>query len=1146
MNQVKFVHLQVHSYYSMSDGLYSVLDLINFAKKNGHVAFALSDVTNICALVKFYQAALKAGIKPIIATDIYLQGNLDQTIFKATLIAKNSVGFNNLKKLISLSQEKGRFFNKNIIDFKSLKNYASGLIMLNGGINGHLYYLLEKQNPKYLKAAIDFYKTNFLDSFYLEIKRTNRPNEEIYNQKILDLALEFDLPIVATNEVVFLKEDDFLAHEIRLAINQGITLEEKEKTKSYSKEQYFKNQQQMQELFFDLPSALENSVNIAKRANVFLTFGKYYLPNFPTGNLSEADYLIQESKKGLDARLEIIKKEKKPYLERLNIELEIINKMGFAGYFLIVAEFIAWSKDNNIPVGPGRGSGAGSLVAYALKITDLDPLEFDLLFERFLNPERVSMPDFDVDFCMQKRDLVIEHVGDIYGHGAVAQIITFGTMAAKAAVRDVARALGKPYSFADKISKLIPLDIGMTLDKALKEEQRFLNLYNQDQEAAYIIDRAKELEGVVRNAGKHAGGVVISPTTICDFAPLYCDDEGNNPVTQFDKNDVESAGLVKFDFLGLKTLTVIKWTIDLIKTNNPNFNLDIEKIPLDDAVSFNLLKSAKTTAVFQLESSGMKDLIKRLKPDCFEDIIALVALFRPGPLQSGMVDNFIARKHGLEQISYPDEKYQHLSLKEILEPTYGIILYQEQVMQIAQILSGYSLGQADLLRRAMGKKKPEEMAKQRDVFKEGALKNNIDPDLSMKIFDLVEKFAGYGFNKSHSAAYALIAYQTLYLKTHFAPFFMAAVMSADMDNTDKIITFLEDAKRFNLVIKQPNINQSSYYFSVDKEQNIIYGLGALKGIGEIPANEILKARKNGDFLDLFDFCKRVDTSKCNKRVLEALIKSGAMNCFSMPKAILLANIAFALKQAEQDKKDKNTGQNSLFFQESTSPKYIKPSQNLTLRKLLEYEKEIIGCYFSKHILATYSDEIKLLKSKKINSLKPTKRGQTELVLAQISKVYIKKDKKMRPMAIVSLEDTSGKIEALFFANSYLEFSEMLIKNSVCLFEVEVRENKQKDELSLFVSKITTMANIRAKLYQNITLSFDNIFYKKIKENLNKILLQYKVKDGLEVKIVFKREDISVIFELRNLTLDLTDDCLEELFSFLSSKHIYLDKKLHLD
>ncbi|WP_234399477.1 DNA polymerase III subunit alpha, partial [Vibrio cholerae] len=759
MSDPKFIHLRIHSDFSMVDGLSKVPPLVKKVAAMGMPAMALTDFTNLCGLVKFYSTAHNCGVKPIIGADFTLQSEeFGDELTKLTLLAKNNVGYKNLTLLISKAYLRGHVQHQPVIDKAWLVEHAEGLIVLSGGKSGEVGRALLKGNQQQVERCIEFYQTHFADHFYLELIRTGRADEESYLHFALDVAEQYDLPVVATNEVVFITEESFEAHEIRVAIHDGYTLEDPRRPKNYSPKQYLRSEAEMCELFADIPEALANSVEIAKRCNVTVRLGEYFLPNFPTGGMAIEDFLVMKSREGLEERLEFLfpdpevrAKRRPEYDERLQVELDVINQMGFPGYFLIVMEFIQWSKDNDIPVGPGRGSGAGSLVAYALKITDLDPLEYDLLFERFLNPERVSMPDFDVDFCMDKRDQVIDHVAEMYGRDAVSQIITFGTMAAKAVIRDVGRVLGHPFGFVDRISKLVPPDPGMTLEKAFIAEPALQELYDADEEVKELIDKCRILEGCTRNAGKHAGGVVISPTAITDFAPIYCDAEGNFPVTQFDKNDVETAGLVKFDFLGLRTLTIIDWALGLV---NPRLKkagkppVRIEAIPLDDARSFRNLQDAKTTAVFQLESRGMKELIKRLQPDCFEDIIALVALFRPGPLQSGMVDNFIDRKHGREAISYPDEKWQHESLKEILEPTYGIILYQEQVMQIAQVLSGYTLGGADMLRRAMGKKKPEEMAKQRAVFQEGAEKNGVDGELAMKIFDLVEKFAGYGFNKS--------------------------------------------------------------------------------------------------------------------------------------------------------------------------------------------------------------------------------------------------------------------------------------------------------------------------------------------------------------------------------------------------------------
>ncbi|PLX59042.1 MAG: DNA polymerase III subunit alpha, partial [Vibrio alginolyticus] len=693
---------------------------------------ALTDFTNLCGLVKFYGTAHGSGVKPIIGADFKMQSDeFGEELTQVTLLAADNVGYKNLTLLISKAYLRGNVQHHQVIDKAWLAEMSEGLIVLSGGKSGEIGRGLLKGNRQIVQGCVDFYKQHFPDRFYLELLRTGRPDEETYLHFAVELAEQQDLPVVATNEVVFLSPDLFDAHEIRVAIHDGYTLEDPRRPKNYSPQQYLRTEEEMCELFADIPEALENSVEIAKRCNVTVRLGEYFLPAFPTEGMKETEFLVMKSREGLEERLEFLfpdeeeRKRRRPeYDERLQIELDVINQMGFPGYFLIVMEFIQWSKDNGIPVGPGRGSGAGSLVAYALKITDLDPLEYDLLFERFLNPERVSMPDFDVDFCMDKRDQVIDHVAEMYGRDAVSQIITFGTMAAKAVIRDVGRVLGHPFGFVDRISKLIPPDPGMTLDKAFKAEPALPELYEADEEVKELIDMCHILEGCTRNAGKHAGGVVISPTTITDFAPIYADAEGHFPVTQFDKNDVETAGLVKFDFLGLRTLTIIDWALGLI---NPRLEregkepVQIESIPLEDPASFRLLQNSETTAVFQLESRGMKELIKRLQPDCFEDIIALVALFRPGPLQSGMVDNFIDRKHGREAISYPDEKWQHESLKETLDPTYGIILYQEQVMQIAQILAGYTLGGADMLRRAMGKKKPEEMAKQRAIFEEGAI-----------------------------------------------------------------------------------------------------------------------------------------------------------------------------------------------------------------------------------------------------------------------------------------------------------------------------------------------------------------------------------------------------------------------------------------
>ena len=877
----------------------------------------------------------------------------------------------------------------------------------------------------------------------------------------------------------------------------------------------------MVELFSDIPEAIENTVEIAKRCNVTVRLNEYFLPQFPTGGMTTEDFLVKVSEEGLEERLEFlfpdeeVRKAKRPeYDDRLRIELEVINQMGFPGYFLIVMEFIQWSKDNGIPVGPGRGSGAGSLVAYALKITDLDPLEFDLLFERFLNPERVSMPDFDVDFCMDRRDEVIDHVAELYGRQAVSQIITFGTMAAKAVVRDVGRVLGHPYGFVDRISKLIPPDPGMTLEKAFKAEPQLPEVYESDEEVKDLIDMARILEGVTRNAGKHAGGVVIAPTTITDFSPLYCDDEGKNPVTQFDKNDVETAGLVKFDFLGLRTLTIIQWAIDMIKEGK-NVDVDISAIPLEDPKSFRTLQNAETTAVFQLESRGMKELIKRLKPDCFEDIIALVALFRPGPLQSGMVDNFIDRKHGREEISYPDAEYQHECLKEILEPTYGIILYQEQVMQIAQEMAGYSLGGADLLRRAMGKKKPEEMAKQRGTFAEGAKGNNIDPDLAMKIFDLVEKFAGYGFNKSHSAAYALVSYQTLWLKVHYPAEFMAAVMSADMDNTDKIVTLVDECERMGIEILPPDLNAGKYKFTVDSEGRIVYGIGAIKGVGEGPIEAIIEARETqGAFKDLFDFCAKIDIKRVNKRVLEKLVLAGAMDNLGPHRASLMASLPEALAAAGQHAKAESFGQSDMFGLLTTEPEDVKQAfadvPEWPEKVWLEGEKDTLGLYLTGHPINQYAEELRYYTDGRLVDLKPTNKDQMASAVGLVLGVRVMTNKRGRRWAIVTLDDKSARIDVRFFPDMYEQFESVLETDRILLIKGQVSFDDFSGGNTITARDVMDIVQAREKNARALALNIDTQLLEPKKMSQMQSILQAFNGGSCPVQLAVTHPDAEVI------------------------------------
>lgn len=1088
MADPRFIHLRVHSDFSMVDGLQKIGPIVSAAAANNMPALALTDQMNMCGLVRFYGSAHGKGIKPLVGADFWVQSDeLGDEQFRLTLLAMDNDGYQNITLLISRGYQRGHVQGRPVIDKAWLGEHAKGVIVLSGGREGDVGKFLLKGNRQMVEHCLTFYQTHFPDAYYLELLRTGRPDEEVYLHMAVAIATEFELPVVATNEVVFLTADDFDAHEIRVAIHDGYTLMDKRRPRRYSPQQYLRSQEEMAELFADIPEALENTVEIAKRCNVTVRLGEYFLPNFPTGDMTTEDFLVMKSKEGLEERLEFlfpdpaVRAERRPeYDERLDIELKVINQMGFPGYFLIVMEFIQWSKDNGIPVGPGRGSGAGSLVAYALKITDLDPLEFDLLFERFLNPERVSMPDFDVDFCMDRRDEVIDHVSEMYGREAVSQIITFGSMAAKAVVRDVGRVLGHAYGFVDRISKLIPPDPGMTLAKAFEAEPKLPELYEQDEEVKDLIDMARRLEGVVRNAGKHAGGVVIAPTKITDFAPLYCDDEGHHPVTQFDKNDVEYAGLVKFDFLGLRTLTIIDWALGMInprlaKEGKPP--VDIAAIPIDDKKSFALLQRFETTAVFQLESRGMKDLIKRLQPDCFEDMIALVALFRPGPLQSGMVDNFIERKHGKEAISYPDEKWQHESLKPILEPTYGIILYQEQVMQIAQTLAGYTLGGADMLRRAMGKKKPEEMAKQRAGFEEGAVKNGVDGELAMKIFDLVEKFAGYGFNKSHSAAYALVSYQTLWLKTHFPAEFMAAVMTADMDNTDKIVTLVDECQRMGLTVIPPDVNTGRYRFSVNEDGHIVYGIGAVKGVGEGPIEAILDARdRDGPFRDLFDFCNRVDIKKLNKRVMEKLILSGAMDRLGPHRAALMATLEEAMRAAEQHAKAQAVGQVDMFGVLTEEIDDVKKAfanvPHWPDKVWLEGERETLGLYLTGHPINQYSSELRRYTSGRLCDLHPTSRDTVTTAAGLVIAARSMVTKRGNKMGIFTLDDRSGRLDVTLFSEALEKYEELMQKDRILVVSGQVSFDDFSGGLKMSARELLDINDARERFARAIRISLD--------------------------------------------------------------------------
>ncbi|MCF6236818.1 MAG: DNA polymerase III subunit alpha [Gammaproteobacteria bacterium] len=1085
---VKFIHLRVHTEFSLVDGIVRIKPLVKKIAAAGMPAVAVTDQNNLFGLVKFYRAAMAAGIKPIVGVDLWVSGDSpSDPVSRLVLLVQNREGYLNLTRLISRGYIEGQHQGVPIIQKSWLNGATEGLIALSGGREGNVGVALLAKRQDEAAALLNQWCELFPDRFYLELQRTGREREDEYIHAAVDLAIKAQMPVVATNDVRFIKSDEFDAHEARVCINQGRVLDDPRRPRDYSEQQYLRTPEEMVELFSDIPEALENTVEIAKRCNIELTLGKNVLPDFPVPEgVSVDEHFRDISAKGLDERLELLFGQQAPdfqekhkiYHERLKIELDVIIKMGFPGYFLIVADFIQWAKDQDIPVGPGRGSGAGSIVAYALKITDLDPIEYELLFERFLNPERVSMPDFDIDFCMEGRDRVIEYVAQTYGRDRVSQIITYGTMAAKAVVRDVGRVLGYPYGLVDKLAKLIPFELGITLTGALEQEEELKRRYDEEDEVKTLFDLALSLEGVTRNAGKHAGGVVISPSALTDFTPLYCEEGASGTVTQFDKNDVEAVGLVKFDFLGLRTLTIIDWalkTINRQKSEKGEDILDITQIPLDDKETFVLLKNCATTAVFQLESRGMKDLIKRLQPDCFEEIIALVALFRPGPLQSGMVDDFINRKHGRAKVEFP-----HPDLEPVLSPTYGVILYQEQVMQIAQVLAKFSLGAADLLRRAMGKKNPAEMAKQRVIFTEGAVKNSVKEETATYIFDLMEKFAGYGFNKSHSAAYALVSYQTAWLKTHYPAQFMAAVLSADMDNTDKVVMLVDECQAMKINVLPPDVNLCKYAFAVPDNDSIIYGLGAIKGVGAAAIESIVDSRnKEGIYKSLFDFCQRIDLRKANRRVLDTLVRSGALDQLGAGRSTLMATLIKAIKLAEQTQKNSDTGQTDLFGSavkdegdSSYSDEYYIAQAEWSDEIRLTGEKETLGLYLTGHPIDRYESELKQFISSRLNKLQPN-RDQNVTIAGLVVDIRTRNSRKGDRMAFIILDDRTSRFELAVFPEAYSHYGELIIKDQLIVVSGSISVDDYSGGFKMSAEKIYNIAQAREMYAKRIEVEFDS-------------------------------------------------------------------------
>jgi DNA polymerase-3 subunit alpha len=1043
-----FVHLRVHSEFSILDGLSRLPGLSMVCEQGEILACAVTDIANLFGAVKAFQALSKKGIKPIIGAELWVKESPDDALTRCVLLCQNEVGYHNLCELISKGYIEGQRDDCPVYLFEWLREHSDGLIALSGGLHSQIArQLLRGENEK-AHQTLQQWRTVFEGAFYLEVSRVGHDGESVYNAAVSEMSHRYKVPLVATNAVVMLHEADFEAHEARVCIQSGLTLDHPDRTKPYTNDQYLKTSEQMRALFSDCPEACDNTLEVAKRCNFAFTLGKPAFPLFPVpkGQTIES-FLAEEAQRGLEERLierypneEARQAQRATYEDRLKLELGVITSMGFSGYFLIVSDFIRWAISQKIPVGPGRGSGAGSLVAYSLYITNLDPLAYDLLFERFLNPDRVSLPDFDIDFCMEGRDRVIEYVTQKYGTQNVSQIATFGTMAAKAVVRDVGRVLSHPYGFVDKIAKLIPFEIGMTLDKALADEPLLADRYQTDDDVSGLIDLAKKLEGLTRNVGKHAGGVVIAPSKLTDFSPIYTEHNDSNPVTQFDKDDAEAVGLIKFDFLGLRTLTIIDWAVQAINTARGEGQppIDINRISIEDPKVFSLLKRCATTAVFQLESRGMKDLIRRLGPDKFEEIVALVALFRPGPLQSGMVDDYIERKHGRAKV-----EYFHPKLKEVLIPTYGVILYQEQVMQIAQVLAGYSLGEADLLRRAMGKKKVEEMAKQRDLFVNGATDNGVDADQAAHIFDLMEKFAGYGFNKSHSAAYALVSYQTAWLKTHFPDYFMAAVLSADMNHTDKVLVMVKETKQMKLSLLSPDVAKSYYKFTVESPGKIRYGLGAVKGVGEHVVQEILSIReKEGGFESLQHFFTACQGLKLSKRTLEALILSGCFDSFSKNRAQLYHHLEDLIRYAQQTASNAASGQSDLFGQSTGSFPTLSAVAPFSLMDTLAHEKSTLGLYLSGHPYTVYATELSAFVKTSLGQLKPSDKKEIRIA-GFIQAMRSMPTKKGDKMAFLTLDDGKSECELALFSDLYRENQSWLSVGELLIAQVTIsRDDRQ--------------------------------------------------------------------------------------------------------
>ncbi|HAP67102.1 MAG TPA: DNA polymerase III subunit alpha [Nitrospinae bacterium] len=1188
MHHSDFVHLHLHTQYSLLDGAIRLDSLLKKASEYKMPSIAMTDHGNMFGAVDFYQTAKKYGIKPIIGCEVYVapksrlekstQEGISDSSYHLILLAKNTTGYKNLVTLVSAGYLEG-FYYRPRIDKEILAKHTEGLIALSSCMKGEVQRLILKGQEDEAYKSASFYKEVMGErKFYLEIQDQGIPEQKDINKTIIEMAKRLSIPLVATNDCHYMDKSDAEAHEVLLCIQTGKTVNDPKHMKFTTDQFYFKSPEEMKLLFKEVPEAISNTLEIADRCNLEIRFDQIHLPRYDIPSDSTLDgYLRDMTTHGLEKRLKkqvsVVSGQwseediRKVYYDRLESELKIIKAMGYSGYFLIVWDFIDYARRSGIPVGPGRGSAAGSLVAYALRITDLDPIKYGLLFERFLNPDRVSMPDIDIDFCKERRDEVIDYVTKKYGN--VAQIITFGSMNAKAVIRDVGRALAVPYGDVDKIAKLVPNKLNITLDEAIKEEPRFTEMGKKDETIGRILNIAKKLEGLPRHASTHAAGIVISPSPLTEFMPLYKGNRGEI-TTQYPMGDIEKLGLLKMDILGIRNLTVIRDTEELVREKY-KIDFNIENIPLNDVDTYRLLGEAQTFGVFQLESSGIRDILRKMKPEVFEDIIALVALYRPGPLGSGMVDDFIKRKHGTIPI-----KNIVPQLDEILKETYGVILYQEQVMKIASALGGFSMGAADSLRRAMGKKKPEEMAQQREKFIKGSVANKIAENKAEKIFDLMEHFAGYGFNKSHSAAYAMIAYQTAYLKAHYPLEFMASLLTSEMGNTDKVILYIAECKDMGILVLPPDINESFKDFTVvydapqkNKSQitvegGIRFGLAAVKNVGVNAVESILKEReKKGRFDSLSDFCENIELRVVNRKVIESLIKCGAFDSVdfaNLPpgkfRARMINNIDIIMGGAQNIQKDREKGQFNIWdFGAPTvvgrgisdlgirTPNYElktpNPEIEWTEKELLSFEKEALGFYISGHPLSRFEKEVKHFTNSNTQNLQEIKNGREISIAGIISKYRTQVTKKGDKMAFVTLEDLNGSAEVIVFPDVFKASGNLIEGEEPVLIKGNI--SAEEDSTKIIAREIFPLTNIGERFSSNVHINLKAVGLEKdMLIRLKEILSSSKGKNALYLHLFFPDKSQINIGVDKKFQVSTTESMVKEIENLFGDEAVYFE------